>query len=109
MSDWFEDGAAGAALDVPGMFTPSVLDAYLDVVRAGALVSVGLTSDGGALGVTVTSDGRWKREYFRDEDALSTWLLGAATYLTSGAPRSATSGNGGGAPKRQRRPRSSSA
>lgn len=62
-------------------------------VAMGALVSVGTTSDGGALGVTVTLDGRWRREYFRDTEALNDWLTEAALALGEmGASLPASSG-----------------
>ena len=48
-----------------------------ELVDAGALVSLGTTSDGGALSVTVTADGRWRREYFREEDELLAWIAEA--------------------------------
>lgn len=82
-NDWFEDGQATAAVDLPSLLDAGVVDAFCDVVRAGALVSVGMSRDGGALGVTVTSDGRWRREWFRESEALTTWLLGAATFLVT--------------------------
>jgi hypothetical protein len=53
------------------------------MVGAGALVSMGTTSDGGALGVTVTVDGKWRREYFRDEDELLAWLAQAVAAVHS--------------------------
>lgn len=102
MSDWFEDAASANAVDVSDLWTAEVQDAFAVVVAAGALVSCGLSSDGGALGVTVTSDGRWRRDWFREADALAKWLLGAATFLTNGG-QPATSGNG--SRPRQRRPR----
>lgn len=86
MNDWFEAGAAAAALDLPALLDASVNDAFHEVVRAGALVSFGLSRDGGALGVTVTADGRWRREWFRESEALATWLLGAYSYLVSASP-----------------------
>lgn len=94
MGDWFEDGARGARLSVPELFTAGVCDALWRVVAAGGLVSIGLTSDGGACSLTVTDDGRWKREYFRDSDELEVFVLAAATFLESDG-RFASSENGG--------------
>lgn len=91
MADWFDEGASGAAVDVPGLFPAAVVDLVLGVVATGALLSLGLSSDGGALACTVTSDGRWRREWFRTSEALETWLLGAQTFLTSARPSAASS------------------
>lgn len=52
-------------------------DLIHECVALGAMVSLSLTSDGGALGVTVTLDGKWRREYFRNEEELLAWLEAA--------------------------------
>lgn len=85
MSDaWFEaQGGNGAVLDVPKLFDGPAADAVWEVVAAGALVSVGLSSDGGALAVTVTADGRWRREWFRDPETMVEWLTGAREAVES--------------------------
>lgn len=97
MSDWFEGAGNGRSVDVSALMDSDIPDIMWAVVQAGALVSMALTSDGGALGVTVTWDGKWRREYFRDVDTLRDWIAGAATAVTSlqasrptpsGAPRS---------------------
>jgi hypothetical protein len=89
--DWF-DGGSGSPCDVPALLDGTgVLEALAGIVSLGALVSLGTTSDGGALGVTVTVDGRWRREYFRDGEALVTWTaqaLEAVQLATSGQPAS---------------------
>jgi hypothetical protein len=81
MSDWFEGSGSGGLVDVPALFDSVASERLFAVVALGALVSVGLTRDGGALGITVTSDGRWRREYFRDPEAAAAWLDGAAAAL----------------------------
>ncbi len=63
-------------MDVPALLDSRASDLLGVAVGAGALVSLGLTSDGGALGVTITVDGRWRREYHRDADSLVEWLTG---------------------------------
>jgi len=73
MDDWFDSGR-GAALDVAALMDSEAGAAVWRAVGCGALISLGLTSDGGALGITVTVDGRWRREYFRDADDLAGWL-----------------------------------
>ena len=97
MGDWFDEGGSSAgAVDVPALLDSAGGAAIGDLVATGALVSLGLTRDGGALGITVTVDGRWRREYFRDADGLQLWMAEAlpavrkATEATSAsaAPRS---------------------
>lgn len=89
---WFDEGGAGSAVDVAAvMDSELVTDPLWAIVAAGALVSIGRTSDGGALGVTVTLDGRWRRQYFRDTEELSAWLVGAASAVEEEAERLAAS------------------
>lgn len=83
MTDWLDEGGRGSAVDVPALMDSAAADLAWRVVQAGALLSFGRTSDGGALGVTVTVDGRWRREYFRDSAELVDWLTGAADYAES--------------------------
>lgn len=80
--DWFDGGGSGAVVDVPDVLGSGALDAFVRVVGTGALVSFGLSRDGGALACTVTFDGRWRREWFRDSDALTAWLETAEMALT---------------------------
>jgi hypothetical protein len=74
MSDWFTESTAGARVDVPGLLDSKSGELLHEIMGSGALVSVGLTGDGGALSVTVTVDGEWRREYFRSADDLADWL-----------------------------------
>lgn len=99
MGDWFDGGGSGVPVDVLALFDGPSGNCLFDVVATGALVSVGLTSDGGAVGVTVTLDGRWRREYFREAETLTNWLQDAAAAVRD-AParangRSASSGRRG--------------
>lgn len=80
MSDWLDGGAGGRSVDVAALLDSKAAELAWRVVQAGALLSFGRTGDGGALGVTVTIDGRWRREYFRDSEELVEWLDGAAAY-----------------------------
>lgn len=75
--DWFDGAGNGSRVDAAKMLDGVAGDGVAALVDAGALVSLGLTSDGGALGVTVTVDGRWRREYFRDDEALALWIAEA--------------------------------
>lgn len=77
MADWFDGAGAGQQVDAVAILTSHPGEGIAEMVSAGALVSLSLTSDGGALGVTVTVDGRYRREYFRDEESLTAWLAEA--------------------------------
>lgn len=77
MSDWFDGAGNGHSVDVREVFDDLALSALLELIAGGALVSVGLTRDGGAIGFTVTVDGRWRREYFRSGDELVAWCAEA--------------------------------
>lgn len=99
--DWFDGNGNGAAVDVHELVDAKLgMKALLDVVQEGALVSLGTTSDGGALGVTVTVDGRWRREYFRTADELTAWL---AEALPAVQASKGTSRPSAGSRQRQRR------
>lgn len=100
MSDWLDQGSSGSSVDVAALFDGPCAELAWRVVAAGALLSFGRTSDGGALGVTVTMDGRWRREYFRDAEELELWLTGAAEFAEEEAERLAAS------PARRKRERS---
>jgi hypothetical protein len=102
MSDWLDEGGTGSPVDVAAILDSRAVDHAWRVVQAGALVSFGRTSDGGALGVTVTVDGRWRRDYFRDAEDLTTWLEGAAAYAEDWAAQESA---GSVTRKRQRRRR----
>ncbi len=101
MSDWFDGGGSGSPVDVAALFDGPAMEAVLDVVQLGALVGLGTTSDGGALGVTITVDGRWRREYFRGAEDLVAWMSEAlpavrhalASPSASSAPRKRTRGS----------------
>lgn len=76
MADWLDAGGRGSACDPAQILDGKGWDALRDMVSAGALVSLGTTADGGALGVTVTVDGRWRKEWFRDAEELGEWAAG---------------------------------
>lgn len=93
MSDWFDAAGHGSPVDVAAVMDSGVPEVLWRIVAAGALVSMGVTSDGGALGITVTLDGRWRRDYFRDSDEATSWLLAAAEAVERApAPPPASSG-----------------
>lgn len=102
MSDWFDGEGSGKQADVKTLMDSGVPDLLWRMVDAGALVSVGRTSDGGAVSFTVTMDGRWRREYFRDSDDATDWLLTAVAAVEAEAERLSASP---GSRKRSRRAR----
>lgn len=100
MSDWFDEGSAAGAVDVLALWSPGACDALVAVIATGVLVSAGLSSDGGACSVTITRDGRWRREWFRDADMLQEWLLGYLKAAEGDHARAASS-----APRNRQRSR----
>jgi hypothetical protein len=101
MSDWFADGSHPAVCDVHGIMDSAVPALLWGLVAAGNLVSVGTTRDRGALSVTITNDGRWRRDYFRGSEELAEWLRGATVALIG-----QQSSNSATDPRRQARLRS---
>lgn len=102
--DWFEGAGSGQAVDVAELLDGVPMQGVRELVELGALVSIGLTSDGGAVGITVTLDGKYRREYFRKQVEVLAWLgeaVPAIEALTGGRRPSPAQ------PKRSRRPRSS--
>lgn len=80
---WLKGGGSGSAVDVVGLFgDPAAAKGIAEMVEAGALVSLGTTSDGGALGITVTIDGEWRREYVRNDVELLAYLAEAVPGVT---------------------------
>jgi hypothetical protein len=103
MSDWFA-GGGGSPVDVAKVLDgQGVVEAFGEIINLGALLSLGTTSDGGALGVTITVDGRWRRQYVREPEELSDWLKGAVQGVADAIERPPSASN---APRqRQRRTR----
>lgn len=95
MTDWLDSGGAGQAVDVAGVMDSDAPELLWRMVAAGALVSIGRTSDGGALGVTVTLDGRWRREYFRASEELVEWLSAGVPFIEEESARLAASSDRG--------------
>ena len=100
MSDWFDGNGSVGSVDAAELLDGQAAQGLREIVQHGALVSVGLTSDGGALHVTVTMDGRFRREYFRDRDTLLAWVGEAILGVSDGQPRPTTAPRG-----RSRRPK----
>lgn len=89
--DWFDEGGSGSPVDVEALLDSTIPKFVARIVTAGALVSMGTTSDGGAMSITVTLDGRWKRVYFREVEEATDWLTGAAEAVESAGQRPAAS------------------
>lgn len=81
-NDFWDGSAKSAYLDIPAFFDSSLTDGICRVLEMGVLVSLGLTRDGGALGIAVFDDGRRRREYFRTSQDASDWLGLAAAALS---------------------------
>jgi len=75
--DWFDGAGSGGKCDVLALLDSPGTELLMQCIDHGALVSIGTTSDGGALGVTITVDGRWRREYFRDPETFQVWMTEA--------------------------------
>lgn len=92
MSDWFDSGSGSPCDPAAILDGTGVTEALAELVALGALVSIGTTSDGGALGVTVTLDGRWRRQYGREPGEFTEWLAGAldAVKAQGGRPTAST-------------------
>lgn len=98
----------GEVLDVSVLFDQGVVDALASLVRVGPLVSFGLSRDGGSASCTVTFDGAWDRQWFREAVELRQFLVDCEAaileetggQLPSSPPPTASRSN-----KRPRRPR----
>jgi hypothetical protein len=99
-SDWFDGAGTGAAVSVPEIMDDLVIAGVQELVSAGALVSIGTTRDGGALALTVTVDGRWRREYFRAADETAAWIAEAIPAVRSA--NGASDASAGRAPRQRR-------
>lgn len=102
VNDWFDAGGNGSTCDVVALFDSEAAGLLLGIVASGALVSMGTTSDGGAVAITITVDGRYRREYFRDSESLTDWLAGAAEPVRLAVESTrASSARGNGSRKRR--------
>jgi hypothetical protein len=102
---WFSGSGNGAAVDVAEMLDGLGMQGIRELIEAGALVSVGTTRDGGALGVTVTVDGEWRRDYFRQQDEMLLWIAEAlpAVHEARGTQARPSAAPGGGSRRRKGR------
>lgn len=101
---WLDGGGSGASVDVVGIFDEPRMKGLLTMVEAGALVSLGTTSDGGALGITVTVDGEWRREYVRNEAEVDAYLAEAVPAISDLLATARPSADQRQRPRRRRKP-----
>lgn len=99
VGDWFNDAGVQGTLDVAALLDSRAFDGLCELVQTGALVSLSATRDGGALGLTVTVDGRWRREYFRNGEELVGWLAEAIPAVAQAVEAASASA----APRQRRR------
>jgi hypothetical protein len=94
-SSWFDGGSSGKQVDPVELLDEHVVRGVGELVGGGALVSLGLTSDGGAMGFTVTLDGAYRREYVRSAEELHALLAEAIPAVVEGgrAPSRPSSGS----------------
>lgn len=102
MGDWFDSAGVGSAVDVPALLDSEAGALLHTVCGYGALVSLATTSDSGALGITITVDGRGKRQYFRKSEDLLDWLTEGLADIRAAAEE-ARSIRATSAPRRGRR------
>lgn len=84
----FGDGGGrsrGPEVTPEAILTGDNLQRLWVLVMVGCLVSVSRSRDGGALALTVFSDGKSEREWFRDPQACADWLDDVALAIDSGA------------------------
>lgn len=75
---WLSGNGNGGEVDVVELLGDTVAGKAIgELVQTGALVSIGTTRDGGALGITVTVDGEWRRDYFRNREEMLAWFAEA--------------------------------
>lgn len=103
MSDWLDGNGSANEVDVVALLGDGACGkGVAELVDAGALVAMGKTRDGGALGVTVTVDGRFRRDYFRNEDELLVWLAEAIPGVEAAIAARPASGVPDGGTRRRR-------
>jgi hypothetical protein len=74
-------GSSSSLVDIRAFMDSDVPQLSAAVLDLGCLLSLGTTRDGGAVSITITHEGEWDREYFRDSVEASDWLRGAAEIL----------------------------
>lgn len=86
MDDFFSARKVGMACDLVEMVDVTFAEQARALVAGGALVSIGTTRDGGALSITVTHNGQWRREYLTSVDDLRAFLNAAQVAVEAAGP-----------------------
>jgi hypothetical protein len=84
----FNGSTKGATVDTKSFLDSHIPERIAELLDMGVLVSLGTTRDRGAISITVTRDGEFDREYFRDSVEASEYLQRAADAIRAmiGAP-----------------------
>lgn len=99
---FMDRGRRGPAVDVGALLDVSSVEYLSGLVELGVLVSLSRSRDGGAFAVTITYDGDYVREWFREAEELHDWLKEALEELTHEIGAASTDH---GPRKRSRKPR----
>jgi len=78
---FFDSGRSASLVDVSAVLDATFTELLGELVGAGVLVSVGRSRDGGALSVTVTSGGQYRREWVRSDEECHAFLKEAVAAL----------------------------
>ena len=71
-----------AQVEVASFLDATAAEYIASLVQSGCLVSLYRTSDGGALGASVTLDGESEKDYFRSPEELAEWLREVDSAVT---------------------------
>lgn len=93
--------ASGDPVSPALVLEPGVVGMLVAVLELGALVSFGVSRDGGSMSCTVTFNGAWDREWFREPQPLFDWLTAAAAAIEE-EPAAPAGSSTNGAPRRRR-------
>jgi hypothetical protein len=88
--DFFNGSGTSARIKVEDLIDATTVELVHELVDAGALVSLGRSRDGGALSVTVTSGGRFRREWCREAEEVADFLRQATAAVQALGPSPAT-------------------
>lgn len=84
MPKW--DGSSQSSVDLADLLDATTMEALIELVGRGALVSFGTSKDGGALSVHVRAGDIRNREWFRDSEELHEWLWAGLRVVDPAAP-----------------------
>lgn len=72
----------GTTVEPTSFLDSGVPGSIARILTLGCLVSIGTTRDRGAISLTITQDGNYDREYFRNSDECVDWLDRAYAILS---------------------------